>query len=61
LSLVRIDKRKRPCGKLRHGWDDNIKIYLKKGSVSVDWFNLIQDQGQWHTFADGMSLWVPSK
>jgi len=41
--------------------DDNIKIYLKKGSVSLDWFNLIQDKGQWHTFAHGMSLWVPSK
>lgn len=41
--------------------DDNVKIYLKKGSMRVDWFNLIKDQGQWHTFAHGMNLWVPSK
>jgi hypothetical protein len=41
--------------------DDNITIYLKKGSMSLNWCNLIQDKGQWHTFAHGMSLWIPSK
>jgi hypothetical protein len=31
---------------------DNIKIYLRKGSMSVDWIHLTQDEGQC-SFAHG--------
>jgi hypothetical protein len=40
-------KGKRPLGKSRHRWEDNIKMYFKEtGWVDVDWIHLAQDRGQ---------------
>jgi hypothetical protein len=44
-------KRKKPLGKPRRRWEDNIRIYLRrKGWEGVDWIHLAQDKGQWQTF-----------
>ena len=38
-------KRKRPLGRLRHGWDDGIKTDLKEiGWKEVDWIDLAGDR-----------------
>jgi hypothetical protein len=39
---------KRPSGRDRNRWEDNIKINLKEGGwVGVDWIHLAQDRDQW--------------
>jgi hypothetical protein len=36
---------KRPLGRPRHRWEENIKMDLgKKGLVGVDWIDLTQDR-----------------
>jgi hypothetical protein len=41
-------KRKRPLGRLRPGWEDNIKIALpKRGLERVDRINLTQYRDKW--------------
>jgi hypothetical protein len=48
--LVGKPEGKRPLGRPRRRWVDNIKIYLREirwdGS---DWINLAQDRDQWRT------------
>jgi hypothetical protein len=39
---------KRPVGRHRRSWEDNIKIHL--GEIErgdIDWINLIQERGRW--------------
>jgi hypothetical protein len=41
---------KRPLGRARHSWEDNIKIDLKEvWYEGVDWFHIAQDRDQWQT------------
>ena len=43
--LVGKPERKRPLGRPRHRWEDNIKIYLQEvGCGCIDWFKLSQDR-----------------
>jgi hypothetical protein len=52
---------KRPFGRPRCKWEDNIRMYLR-GIVweGVDWIYLVEDRGQWQTLVDlVMNLWVP--
>jgi hypothetical protein len=45
--LVGKPEGKRPLGKPRRRWEDNIKIGLREiGWGSMDWMNLAQDRGQ---------------
>jgi hypothetical protein len=38
-------KRKRPLGRLRHGWEGSIKTDLKEiGRKEVDWIDLAEDR-----------------
>jgi hypothetical protein len=40
--------RKRPLGRLRLRWEDNIKIDLREmGWKIMDWIHLSQDRNQW--------------
>ena len=40
--------RKRPLGRSRRRWEDNIRTYLKEISVNTrDWTNLVQDGEYW--------------
>jgi hypothetical protein len=46
--LVGKPKGKRPLGRPRHRWVDNIKMDLReKGSGGMDWIYLAQDMNQW--------------
>jgi hypothetical protein len=52
---------KRPLGKPRHRWDDNIKKNLQEvGCGGMDWNNLAQDRDRWRALVNaGMNLRVP--
>jgi hypothetical protein len=46
--LVGKSEGKRPLGRPRHRWDDNIKMHLQKvGWCHGDWMELAQDRGRW--------------
>jgi hypothetical protein len=59
--LVGKPERKRPLGRQRRRWVDNIKIDLKEiGWNGVDWIYLAQDRDQWRTLVNtAMNLLVP--
>jgi hypothetical protein len=39
---------RRPLGRLRRRWDDNIKMDIRKvGCGSTDWIELAQDRNKW--------------
>jgi hypothetical protein len=39
---------RRPLGRPRHRWEDNIKIHLREtGFGDVDWIHLAQDRDRW--------------
>jgi hypothetical protein len=39
---------KRPLGRPKHGWEDNIRMDLwRKGREGVEWMHLVQDRDQW--------------
>jgi len=41
--LVRKPEGKRPLGRPRHRWEDNIKMYLKEiGYEGVNWIHVVQ-------------------
>jgi hypothetical protein len=59
--LVGNPEEKRSLGRPRHGWVDNIKMYLLEiGWGSVDWIGLAQDRDKWRTLVNAvMNLRVP--
>jgi hypothetical protein len=49
--LVRRTEGKRPLGRLRRRWEDNIKLDLReKGIDGANWIHLARDRVQWRTF-----------
>jgi hypothetical protein len=41
---------KRPLGRPRLLWEQNIKVYLEEvGWENVDWINLSQDRAKWYS------------
>jgi hypothetical protein len=52
---------KRPLGRRRHKWEDNIEMYLKGiGCEDVDWNHLTQVRDQWRALVNMvMNLRVP--
>jgi hypothetical protein len=59
--LVRKPKGKRPLGRPRRRWVDNIKMDLREtGWDGVDWIDLAQDRNQWRALVNTvMNLRVP--
>jgi hypothetical protein len=59
--LVGKPEGKRPLGRPRRRWVDNIKIDLREiGWDSVDWIELAQDRDQWRALVNTvMNLRVP--
>jgi len=52
---------KRPLGRHRHRWKDNIKMDLQQvGCGGMDWIDLAQDRDRWRAFANAViNLRVP--
>ena len=52
---------KRPLGRPKHRWEDNIKMDLQEvGCGSMDWIKLAQDRERWQALVNAvMYLWVP--
>ncbi|KAJ4452021.1 hypothetical protein ANN_03535 [Periplaneta americana] len=61
--LVGRPEGKRPLGRPRRRWEDNIKTDLREvGYDGRDWINLAQDRDQWRAYVRaGMNLRVPWK
>ena len=59
--LVRKPEGKRPLGRLRRRWVDNIRMDLQEvGCGHVDWIGLAQDTDRWRTLVSAvMNLRVP--
>jgi hypothetical protein len=59
--LVERPKCKRPLGRPRHRWEDNIKMDLRDiGIDGVNWIWLAQDRVQWQAFVNMViNLQVP--
>ena len=45
-------KGKRPLGRPRRRWDDNIKIDLQEAWGGVDWMELAQDKDRWRALVN---------
>jgi hypothetical protein len=52
---------KRPLGRPRRRWVDNIKMDLRAiGWGGMDWIDLFRDRDQWRAFVNPvMNLWIP--
>jgi len=59
--LVRKQEGKRPLGRPRHRWVDNIRMCLQEvGCGYMDWIGLAQDRDRWRTLVSAvMNLQVP--
>ena len=59
--LVGKPEGKRPLGRPRRRWENNIKIDLQEvGCGGVDWIDLAQDRDRWRALVNAvMNLWVP--
>jgi 3-oxoacyl-ACP reductase-like protein len=53
--LVRKPEGKRPLGRPRRRWEDNIRIDLQEeGCVGMDWTGLAEDRDRWRTVANAV-------
>jgi hypothetical protein len=59
--LVGRPEGKRPLGRPRHRWEDNIKLDLREiGIDGANWIHLAQNRVHWRTFVNTvMNLLVP--
>jgi hypothetical protein len=59
--LVAKPEGKRPLGRPRRRWVDNIKMDLREiGWDGVDWIDITQDRDQWRALVNTvLNLWVP--
>jgi hypothetical protein len=58
--LVGKPEGKRPLGRPRHKWEDNIRMDLQDvGYGGMDWIELAQDRDKWWAFLDEINLRVP--
>jgi len=52
---------KRPLGRPRHRWEDNIKMDLQEvGCGGMDWIDLVQNRNRWRALVNAvMNVQVP--
>ena len=60
-GLVGNPEGKRPLGRPRHRWEDNIKMDVEEvGRGCVDWMELAQDRDRWRSLVSTlMNIRVP--
>jgi hypothetical protein len=60
-ALVGKPEGRRPLGRPRRRWEDNIKMDLQEvGWGGMDWINLAQDRDRWRALVNAvMNLRVP--
>jgi hypothetical protein len=59
-ALVGKTEGRRPLGRRRSRWEDNIKIDLRDVGGRMDWINLSQDRDRWRALMyTVMNLRVP--
>jgi hypothetical protein len=50
---------KRPLGRPRRRWEDNIKMDPQEVDKGMDWIDLAQDRDRWRALVNAvMDLWV---
>jgi hypothetical protein len=55
--LVGKPEGKRPLGRLRRKWEDNIKMDLQKvGEGCGDWMELVQDRDRWRALVNKVKI-----
>jgi len=61
MVLVGKPEGKRPLGRLRRRWEDNIKMDLQEvRCVGMDWIELAQDRDRWRALVNAaMNVRVP--
>jgi hypothetical protein len=61
MVLVGKPEGKRPLGRPRRRWEDNIKMGLREvGCGGMDWIELAQDRDRWRVLVNAvMNLRVP--
>jgi len=58
--LVETPEGKRPLGRPRRRWVDNIKMDLWEVGGGGDWMDLAQDRDRWRALVNTvMNFWVP--
>jgi hypothetical protein len=59
--LVGRSEGRRPLGRPRRRWEDNITMDLKDvGWGNMNWIELAQDRDRWRVLVNAvMNLWVP--
>jgi hypothetical protein len=58
--LVGRPEGRRPLGRPRRRWEDNIKIDLQEVGWDMDWIELAQDRDRWRALVNEvMNLRVP--
>jgi hypothetical protein len=59
--LMEKPEGKRPLGRPRRRWEDNIKMdHRERGWNVTDWIDLIQERDQWRALVNTvMKPWVP--
>jgi hypothetical protein len=55
--LVRKPEGRRPLGRSRHRWEDNIRIDLREvGCGCVDWMELAQGRDRWRALVSAVLI-----
>ena len=58
--LVGKPEGKKPLGRTRHRWEDNINMDLQEvGWVGMDWIDLAKDKDSWQAVNAVMNLQIP--
>jgi hypothetical protein len=59
-ALVGKPEERRPLGRPRRRWKDNIKMDLREVGWGVDWIDLVQDGDRWRAVVNtAMNLPAP--